>query len=178
MTTATTTTTATTSAPPSDISPAWRRIMLVAGGGMIAASTLALVKGVTGLAPTAAEAKDMAVMIHLAAVLPAIPLGLHVLLSRKGDRRHRMLGGIWMLLMLVTAISALFIRHMNGGGFSVLHLFVPFTVVTMVRSIAAARQGRIGAHKRHLIGLFAGALLLPGLFSFLPGRIMWLWLVG
>ena len=80
-----------------------------------------------------------------------MPLGLCVLLTRKGDARHPMLGKIWMHLWLVTALSALFIRHMNSGNFSFIHLFVPLAIVTMVRAIAAARQGRIDAHKSPLV---------------------------
>ena len=162
----------------SDVSATQRRLAIGVATGLSALATVAVAKGLAGFAPTPAEAKEIAVVIHITAVLPAVPLGLYVLLTRKGDARHRLLGKIWMLLMLVTALSALFIRHMNGGNFSFIHLFVPLAIVTMVRAISAARQGRIDAHKRHLVGLFLFGLLLPGLFAFLPGRLLWQWLVG
>jgi len=35
-----------------------------------------------------------------------------------------------------------------------------------------ARRGNIRGHKRSMIGLFAGALIIAGIFTFVPGRIM------
>ena len=175
---------ATTAAQPSvrlpitDIGPRLRGAMLVGGLTLIAAATAALARAATGHAPTPAVAKQMAVIIHLVAVLPAVPLGLAILLGRKGDRRHRLLGKLWMLLMLTGALSALFIRHLNGGQFSLLHLFVPLTIISMILAIVAARRGRIAAHRANLARLFLLALILPGMFSFLPGRLMGTWLVG
>lgn len=155
------------------------RFMMIAGAGLIGiASSIALFRAMTGFAPSYPGAREVAVIIHLAAVLPAIPLGLWVLLTRKGGSRHKLLGRIWMVLMFVTALSAVFIRHINHGGFSLIHLFVPLVIVTMVRAIAAARQGRIAAHRRQVIGMYMGALIVPGLFTFLPGRLMWAWLFG
>lgn len=159
--------------------PAPLRAMAIGGASALTLlAAVAIGRATTGPAPIPAEAKEIAVLLHLAAVLPAIPLGLYVLVRRKGDARHRMLGRIWMGLMLATALSALFIRHLNGGKFSWLHLFVPLVIVTMARAITAARRGRIDEHKRHMIGLFLLGLLLPGLFAFLPGRLLWHWLVS
>lgn len=161
-----------------DLPAVLRYVAIGAASALAVLATVAVGKALTGLAATPAEAKEVAVVIHIIAVLPAIPLGLYVLLTRKGDARHRLLGKIWMLLMLVTALSALFIRHLNGGSFSPIHLFVPLVIVTMVRAIASARRGRIEAHKRQLISLFLLGLVLPGLFAFLPGRLLWQWLAG
>ncbi len=99
-------------------------------------------------------------------------------LTKKGGARHRMLGKTWMALMAVTALSALFIRNINDGSFSFIHLFVPWTFYVGYRAIAAARAGRIAEHRSRLVGMFLGALLIPGVFSFLPGRLMWHWLLG
>jgi uncharacterized membrane protein len=155
-----------------------RGIMLAGSALLVLVSVIALVRGLGGWAPTYPAFRELAIAVHVVAVLPAVPLGLYVMLSRKGDARHRLLGKIWMGLMLVTALSALFIRHLNSGQFSWIHLFVPLVIVTVVRSIAAARAGRIAAHRRQLIAMYIGALLIPGLFSFLPGRMMGIWLFG
>ncbi|MDF7776331.1 DUF2306 domain-containing protein [Sphingomonas sp. AOB5] len=163
---------------PNDLSPAIRAAMIAGGGAMTIAAAIALGRAFAGLAPSIPQAKDLAVIVHVATVIPAVPLGLYVMLTRKGDARHRMLGKIWMLMMLVTALSAIFIRHINHGGFSFIHLFVPLTIVGMVRAIAAARAGRIDRHRRMLITLYLGGLLIPGAFAFLPSRIMGLWLFG
>jgi uncharacterized membrane protein len=99
-------------------------------------------------------------------------------LARKGGARHRLLGRIWMALMAVTAVAALFIRHLNEGQFSFIHIASVVTLVGIPLAINAARQRRIAAHRAHLLGMFIGALLVSGVLSFLPGRIMWQWLLG
>jgi uncharacterized membrane protein len=75
-------------------------------------------------------------------------------------------------------VSAIFIRHINHGDFSFIHLFVPMTIIGAVRSVHAARTGRIGKHRFHLAGLYFGGLFLAGLFSFAGNRMMGAWLFG
>ncbi|MDJ0276363.1 DUF2306 domain-containing protein [Sphingomonas sp. 2R-10] len=161
-----------------DVSPALRGLMIAGGGTLGLLSLLALLRAATGFAPAAPVARDVAVVVHLASVLPAVPLGLYILLTRKGGARHRLLGRIWMGLMVSTALSALFIRHINHGGFSWIHIFVPLTLVSAWAAIASARSGRIAQHRRRLVGMFLGAMVVPGLFAFAPGRLMAIWAFG
>ena len=77
-----------------------------------------------------------------------------------------------------TALSALFIRQANDGQFSPIHLFVPMTLHGAWKAISTARRGDIAAHKKGLIGFYLGALTIPGLFAFMPGRLMATWLFG
>ena len=155
------------------------RIFLATGAGMVLILILcALARAAGGLAPHGAALKEAALAIHLAAVVPAIPLGAWVLFRRKGGARHRMLGKMWLALMVTGAVSALWIRHLSGGSLSAIHLLVPIVLVTAWRAVAAARRGDIVAHKRGLVILFTTGLLIPGLIALLPGRLMWLWLVG
>ncbi len=164
--------------PAFDLAPT-TRIALAAGGAVLTAASLAaLARLGLGLAPQTQAARDLAIIVHLTTVVPAIPLGLLVFLGPKGTPAHRLLGMVWMVLMGVTALSTLFIRHINDGGFSFIHLFVPLTLVGLAQAITAARQGRIADHKRPLLNLYFGALLIAGLLSFLPGRLMWAWLAG
>ncbi len=117
------------------------------------------------------------IIIHVATVLPAIPLGGYVLLARKGTPRHRLLGKIWLVLMLITATSAIFIQ--SSGGFSFIHIFVPVTFHAAWKTIATARKGDIAAHKRHLVRTYLMALMIPGIFAFvLPDRLMHVMLLG
>lgn len=159
-----------------DLSPVTRMALLISGAAIGAISALALARAALGLAPTPPGARELAVVVHLATVLPALPLGLYLFLARKGGPRHRLLGRIWMALMAVTAIAALFIRHLNDGRFSFIHIASVVTLVGIPLAINAARRGRIAAHRRHLLAMFIGALLVSGVLSFLPGRIMWHWL--
>ena len=70
------------------------------------------------------------------------------------------------------AISAIFIREINGGSLSLVHLFVPLTLVGIFRLTLAARRGERGRHRSQALSVFYGALILPGLLTFIPGRLM------
>lgn len=133
---------------------------------------------VLGFAPPTPWVRDLALTIHLITVIPAIPLGAYVILSRKGGRRHKILGKIWLSMMFVTATATIFIRNVNGGQFSWIHLFTLLTFVAIPQSIISARQGKIEAHKKHLRNFFIGALVIAGLTAFAPGRTMWQWAFG
>jgi uncharacterized membrane protein len=115
----------------------------------------------------------IAVQIHLATVVPAFVIGTWlILLSTKGTRPHRMIGATYMALMTVTAISSLFIHEINAGGFSLVHLFVPATLLGVAAGLSSARRGDILAHKRAMFGLYIGGLLIAGALTFAPGRLM------
>ncbi len=169
---------ATATATANDLTPPLRITMIGSAVVLGLLSLLALSRAAIGVAPTAPGVREIAVTLHLMSVLPAIPLGIHVLLTRKGGGRHRVLGRIWMALMASTAITALFIRQINHGGFSWIHLFVPLTLVMAWKAIASARAGRIAQHRRRLAGMFLGAMVIPGLFAFAPGRVMAIWAFG
>ncbi len=161
-----------------DLSAPARALLLASGITVCAASTYALARAALGFAPTPPAAKEIAVVVHLATVMPAMPLGLYLFVSRKGGTRHKLLGRIWMLLMAITAVSALFIRHLNEGQLSPVHIASVVTLAGIPFAIQAARSGRIDAHRGHLIRMYIGALLVSGVLSFLPGRIMWNWMFG
>lgn len=162
----------------SDLTPALRAMILVAGGTVSAMAVVALMRGALGLSPTLARVHDVAVLIHLGSVLPALPLGLYVLLARKGDARHRMLGKVWAVLMVVAALSALALRDLNHGQFSFIHIFVPVTLIGLWRAIAAARAGKIDTHRKVMVSLYLAGLIGAGSFAFMPGRVMGTWLFG
>lgn len=113
------------------------------------------------------------IQLHALSALGALGLGIVQFTAPKGTIPHRTLGYVWVALMVVTAVSAIFIRQINEGGFSFIHLFVPLTLFGVVEISIRARRGLTGKHRSSALGLFIGALILPGLFSFLPGRLMW-----
>ena len=164
--------------PAADL-PRGGRAFFATGAG-VATLTIgaALVRTLTGQTPGAAALKEVALAIHLVSVVPALPLGAYVLLARKGTARHRLLGKLWLLLMIAAAMSALWIRHLNDGSFSAIHLLVPVVLVGGWRVVATARRGDIVAHRRVLLTLFVAGLLVPALFAFAPGRLMAVWLLG
>ena len=80
--------------------------------------------------------------------------------------------------MVTTALAAIFIRHINDGQFSFIHLFVPLTLIGAWQTVASARRGQLRKHRNHLLGLYLGALIIPGTFAFAGNRLMGAWLFG
>ncbi|MEL7218692.1 MAG: DUF2306 domain-containing protein [Pseudomonadota bacterium] len=121
------------------------------------------------------------IMIHLATALPAVLLGPVILMRRKGDALHRLLGRIWAGLMVTTAIASAFIRAPGGGimgtGFSFIHIFTVWTLLVVPFAIYAIRKGDVRAHRGAMTGLYAG-LCLAGAFTLIPGRLLGTLLFG
>jgi len=111
------------------------------------------------------------IQLHAGAAIAALGLGAVQLFAPKGTLPHRQMGYVWVTLMLIVAITAIFIR--GGGGFSWLHLFVPLTLAGIAGLVWQARKGRVARHRSTVLALFFGALIIPGAFSFLPGRLMY-----
>ena len=108
------------------------------------------------------------VQAHVITVVPAFALGTWlVVFSRKGQRWHRALGAVFLILMVTTAIITLFVhRRMPGSpilGMSPTHLFVPFVLFATWRALDGAVKGKIKQHQRWVMGLFIGALVINGL---------------
>jgi uncharacterized membrane protein len=117
---------------------------------------------------------SLAIQIHIAVAVGALLLGIIMLVRRKGGPSHRLIGRGFMVLMLATATSAIFIRELNDGSFSWIHIFIPLTFFTAWEAIHYVRKGNIKRHRHAVLGLFFLALLIPGVFSFMPGRTMWM----
>lgn len=117
---------------------------------------------------------SLAIQIHILVAVGAFFLGAFLLLRRKGTKAHKMAGRIFGALMIVTAISAISIRQLNNGSFSFIHVFVPITFVGLYQLVSAIRKGDVKRHRRHVLNMYFGALTIPGLLSFLPGRTMWM----
>jgi uncharacterized membrane protein len=120
-----------------------------------------------------------AVAIHLTAALGALVIGPVALWARRSrqqrPRLHRAFGYTWVTLMVVTAISALFIhggRMPNIQGFSPIHLLVPLTLAGLARSFYKLSIGDIRAHRKLMLILYFGACVTAGVFTLLPSRYL------
>lgn len=115
-----------------------------------------------------------AIQLHVMTAILAFFLGGMILFRRKGDRLHRIGGVIWVGLMLVVALSSFFIHVSRMVGiWSPIHLLSIATIIFLVRGVWYARQRNIAAHRGVMQGLYLGALVLAGFFTFMPGRIMY-----
>lgn len=118
-------------------------------------------------------AAPLAIQIHLATVLPAFAIGTWLIFfSTKGAHLHRRLGVAYLALMTITAVTTLFIHEIKPGQLSLIHLFIPLTLVSVTLAIWNLRRGNIPGHRNAMVGLYVGGLLIAGGFTFVPGRLM------
>jgi len=75
--------------------------------------------------------------------------------------------------MSVTAISSFFITGLMGSSYSPIHALSAWTMIGLPFGIAAIRRRDVQQHRRSMTGMFVGGMVVAGLFSFLPGRLMW-----
>ena len=114
-----------------------------------------------------------AIPIHAFAAMTAFVLGVVQLAAPKGRMPHRTLGWIWVLLMLSVAISSFWIHQIRLlGPWSPIHLLSILVLVTVPLAVWKAHRHQVADHRRIMISVFSGALLIAGLFTLLPGRIM------
>jgi uncharacterized membrane protein len=131
------------------------------------------------------------IQLHAFAAMSAFALGIVQLAAPKGTLPHRTLGWIWVVLtlgwiwvvltlgwiwvvlMLVISASSFLIHGIRmWGPWSPIHILSVFTPIMLAVALVAARRHRVRAHKITMMSVFAGALVLAGLFTLVPGRIM------
>ena len=115
-----------------------------------------------------------AIMAIVAAILGGIQLSM-----KKGGSIHKLLGRIWVGLMLIVAISSFFIHEIKlWGAYSPIHLLSLWTIFILGVGVYYARVGNIKRHKQVMIATYFFALILTGFFTLYPGRIMHQILIG
>ena len=119
------------------------------------------------------------VAIHMTAALGALALGPVALWARKGREQrpklHRAFGYAWVTLMLVTAISAIFLRDFalpNIAGFTPIHLLVPVTLFGLFGAFWYLARGNVRGHRLVMQNLYIGACVVAGAFTLLPDRFL------
>ena len=123
------------------------------------------------------------IYIHLYTVIPAFVIGTYLMMNHKGTSAHRMLGKLYMLLMLSTAVASLFIpayigpRLLNHFGF--IHLLSLLVIYSIPIAYYHIRKGRVALHRSIMVQVYIGALLIAGgLAVFSPGRMLNTWLMS
>ena len=111
--------------------------------------------------------------LHAFAAMAAFALGIVQFAAPKGTLPHRTVGWIWVGLMAVVAASSFWIHEIRLlGPWSPIHLLSIFTLIVLPIAVWRARRHTIADHRRIMTMIFVGALVITGLFTFLPGRIM------
>ena len=119
------------------------------------------------------------IAVHLTAALLALAIGPAALWARRGTRQrprlHRAFGYAWVTLMLVTAVSALFIRDTrlpNIAGYTPIHLLVPVTLVSLFGAFWKLARGDIRGHSLIMRQLYFFACIVTGALTLLPQRLL------
>lgn len=114
------------------------------------------------------------VQLHAFAAMSALALGIVQFAAPKGTLPHRTVGWIWVALMVVVAASSLWIHTIRlWGPWSPIHILSIFTLAMLPLAVWAAHTHRVVSHKWRMISIYTGGLVIAGLFTFVPGRIMY-----
>jgi len=112
------------------------------------------------------------IQVHALAAMAAFAIGVVQLSAPKGTPRQAV-GWLWVLLMLVVAVSAFFIHTIRlWGPWSPIHLLAIFTLVMLPIAVLHAHRHHVAQHRTAMISIFLGVLVIAGIFTFYPGRIM------
>ena len=110
------------------------------------------------------------VIVHLAAALCAMVLGAVQLWRAKGTPGHRLLGWSWVVLMFTVAITSLWIPAFLH--FTWIHVFTLLVLIALPRALIKIRRGDVAGHARTMRSLYAGGLVIAGVFTLIPGRLL------
>jgi uncharacterized membrane protein len=120
---------------------------------------------------------DNMMYLHLATVVPCFIIGTLLLIIRKGTSTHKIFGRIYMVLMLITATITLFMSAQVGptlfNHFGWIHSFSFLTLYSVPTAYTAIKRGDVKTHKRKMLLLYFGAIIIAGGFTFVPGRYLY-----
>ena len=156
------------------LSPDWvEKAIALFAAAMLAAMLYALARGWGTW-----DRIPAVVWVHLVTIGTALALTPILMLRRRGDRWHRRMGWAWCVAMFATAVTSFFIRGIGDGALSGIHIFSLITVVSVPSLVLAARAHKVEAHRNTVRWLIIGGLLIAGIFTFVPGRILGNWMFG
>jgi uncharacterized membrane protein len=119
------------------------------------------------------------IAIHMSAAMAAVVTGPVALWARSGrqprPRLHRAFGYAWVTLILVTAVTALFIRDFtlpNLAGYTPIHILVPITFVSLFGAFWKLAHGNIAGHRTVMRLLYFSTCIVAGAFTLLPQRYL------
>lgn len=118
-------------------------------------------------------AQPLVIQLHLAAAVVALVIGAMLMLMRKGVTFHRRAGWLWVSAMSIVAGSSIFITGVNGDRWSFIHMITGWTMIALPLAVIAARRHDVKQHRRFMMGMFYGGLIIAGGLTFIPGRTMW-----
>jgi uncharacterized membrane protein len=114
-----------------------------------------------------------AIQLHAFAAMGAFTLGILQFAAPKGTIPHRAVGWTWVVLMTIVAATSFWIHGIRlWGPWSPIHLISIAVLIMLPLAVLYARRHKAVRHSRFMIGIFIGGLVVAGLFTFVPGRLM------
>jgi len=110
------------------------------------------------------------IYLHLTCASAALVLGTVQLARTKGTPSHRLFGWIFVALMLTVAITSSWIPsflHLTW-----IHVFTLITLVSIPLALWSIRHGNVRRHAAAMKGLYIGGLVIAGIFTLIPGRLL------
>ncbi len=118
-------------------------------------------------------AAPFVIQLHLATALGALALGgVQVAGVRLGRTTHRVLGWAFVVLISITTVAAFFIRRPDGG-FSIIHIFVPITILGVSTAMISILRGDVRRHRSGMRWFYFSGLCVAGALAFLPHRVLY-----
>jgi len=115
-------------------------------------------------------------LMHLGTIAPAFLLATFMMVTKKGTEVHKLIGRIYMVLMLFTAMVTLLMSAQVGprlfNHFGFIHLLSALVLYNVPSAYWAIKNGNVKRHKRAMIGLYIGGLIVAGGFTLMPGRML------
>ena len=104
-------------------------------------------------------------LVHFISAVIGLPLGLGILFLIPGSRIHKRFGYIFISVLIVVNISALFI-HQMGKPFGPFHILIPFSLYSLFMGVKPLykKMDRNKKLKYHIRGMLAAALGLWAAF--------------
>ena len=109
------------------------------------------------------------IILHTLAAASATVVGAALLLKPKGTFNHRFFGWVWVVLMASVALLSFGIQR---NGLSWIHVLSVFTLIMLIVGVRNARSHEVMQHGKTMKGIYFGALVITGLFTLLPTRLI------
>jgi uncharacterized membrane protein len=127
-------------------------------------------------------AAPLLVQLHVTLALAALVAGAARVAWPHGERMDRMLGWGFLALLAATAVSAVLLARPAGSphlfGITVGHLFIAMSGLGLAAAWLTARRRDRMRWRNLVTALFAGVLVMAGLFEVTPGRLLHTVLAG
>lgn len=99
-------------------------------------------------------------LFHTLTAIFAMIFGLMVIFKKKGTKSHKVIGYLYVIMMILLNVTSFFI--VNFGGFSLFHFFAIFSLLTVLAGIIPAYRKSKGWYVKHyyfmswsVVGLFS-----------------------